>query len=104
MGNEGQAMTQIQLNKYKECLMHVNNDLGMLLQNAENLAYKLGVIEENEMRYLNYDYYNQYKKKDIMTLRKNILSSLNFLSKQFIAKIRNRKKLYFSTFSRGNKK
>lgn len=85
MGNEGQATTQIQLNKYKECLMHVNNDLGMLLQNAENLAYKLGVIEENEMRYLNYDYYNQYKKKDIMTLRKNILSSLNFLSKQFIA-------------------
>ena len=63
MENESQAMTQIQLNKYKECLMHVNNDLGMLLQNAENLAYKLGVIEENEMCYLNYDYYNQYKKK-----------------------------------------
>jgi len=84
MGNQ-QELTQIQLNKYKECLMHVNNDLGMLLQNAENLAYKLGVLRKEEFHYLCYDYYNQYEKKDIWTLRKNIISSLNFLKKQFIA-------------------
>ena len=45
MGNM-QSLTQIQLSKYKECLIHVNNDLGMLLQNAENLAYKLGVLKK----------------------------------------------------------
>lgn len=85
MGNDNPELTQIQLDKYKECLMHVNNDLGMLLQNAENLAYKLGVIKKEEFHYLSYDYYNQYEKKDIWTVRKNIISSLNFLKKQFIA-------------------
>jgi hypothetical protein len=31
--------------------MHVNNDLGMLLQNAENLAYKLGIINPENFHY-----------------------------------------------------
>ena len=84
MGNEEQ-MDQVQLEKYKECLMHVNNDLGMLIQNAENLAYKLGAIKANQFHYKAYDYYNQYDKKDIWTLRKNILSSLHFLKVQFVA-------------------
>ena len=84
MGNMP-SLTQIQLCKYKECLIHVNNDLGMLLQNAENLAYKLGVLKKEEFHYKSYDYYNQYEEKNILTLRKNILSSLNFLKKQFIA-------------------
>lgn len=82
MGNETQ---QVQLEKYKECLMHVNNDLGMLIQNAENLAYKLGAIKSNQFHYKTYDYYNQFDKKDILTLRKNILSSLHFLKVQFTA-------------------
>lgn len=84
MGNMP-SQTQIQLCKYKECLIHVNNDLGMLLQNAENLAYKLGVLKKEEFHYKSYDYYNQYEEKNILTLRKNIISSLNFLKKQFIA-------------------
>lgn len=82
MGNETE---QIQIEKYKECLMHVNNDLGMLIQNAENLAYKLGAIKSNQFHYKAYDHYNQFDKKDIWTLRKNILSSLRFLEAQFIA-------------------
>ena len=75
----------IQADKFLECLMYVNNDLGILLQNAENLAYKLGAIERNDLKYLSYDYYNQYKIKDIYTLRKNIISSMKFLEAQFIA-------------------
>ena len=75
----------IQADKFLECLMYVNNDLGILLQNAENLAYKLGAIEGKDLKYLSYDYYNQYKIKDIYTLRKNIISSMKFLEAQFIA-------------------
>ena len=75
----------IQKDKFQECLMYVNNDLGILLQNAENLAYKLGAIEGKDLKYLSYDYYNQYKIKDIYTLRKNIISSMKFLEVQFIA-------------------
>ena len=81
----GTEQDQIQLEKYKECLMYVNNDLGMLLQNAENLAYKVGAIKPKHFHYQKYDFYDQYEKKDILTLRKNIISSLNFLKKQFIA-------------------
>ena len=82
MGNE---QNQLQMEKYKECLMHVNNDLGMLLQNAENLAYKLGVIKSSDFHYKDYDYYNQFEQKDLATLRKNIVSSIKFLKAQFIA-------------------
>lgn len=86
MGNEeGKEQEQIQLDKYKECLMHVNNDLGMLLQNAENLAYKLGIINPENFHYKNYDYYNQYEIKDVNRLRRNIISSLKFLKVQLIA-------------------
>lgn len=76
---------QEQLDKYKQCLMNVNIDLGILIQNAENLAYKLGAIKAKNLKFKAYDYYNQYDTKDIMTLRKNILSSLSFLKAQFIA-------------------
>jgi hypothetical protein len=79
------SQSSIQLDKYYECLMYVNNDLGMLLQNAENLAYKLGAIEIEDLQYLNYDYYNQFEKKDEVILRKNIISSMKFLEAQFIA-------------------
>ena len=79
------TMTQMQLDKYKKCLMNVNIDLGILIQNAENLAYKLGAIKAKDFKYKAYDYYNQYDIKDIMTLRKNILSSLKFLKAQFSA-------------------
>ena len=65
--------------------MYVNNDLGMLLQNAENLAYKLGAIGIEDLQYLNYDYYNQFERKDEDVLRKNIISSMKFLEAQFIA-------------------
>lgn len=85
MGNLNSELTQVQLDKYKECLIYVNNDLGMLLQNAENLAYKLGAIKQDELHYLSYDYYKQYKTKDIFVIRKNIISSLNFFKKQLIA-------------------
>ena len=86
MGNEEEKEQKlIQLDKYKECLMHVNNDLGMLLQNAENLAYKLGIINPENFHYKNYDYYNQYEIKDVNRLRKNIISSLKFLKVQLIA-------------------
>ena len=77
--------SSVQSNKFQECLMYVNNDLGILLQNAENLAYKLGVIKKEEMKYLSYDYYNQFEQKDIGTLKKNIISSIKFLKAQFIA-------------------
>ena len=76
---------QMQVDKYMQCLMNVNIDLGILIQNAENLAYKLGAIKNQNLQYKAYDYYNQYDRKDIMTLRKNILSSLSFLKAQFIA-------------------
>lgn len=79
------SQSSIQLNKYYECLMYVNNDLGMLLQNAENLAYKLGAIGIEDLQYLNYDYYNQFERKDEDVLRKNIISSMKFLEAQFIA-------------------
>ena len=79
------SQSSIQLNKYYECLMYVNNDLGMLLQNAENLAYKLGAIGIEDLQYLNYDYYNQFERKDENVLRKNIISSMKFLEAQFIA-------------------
>jgi len=79
------SQSSIQLNKYCECLMYVNNDLGMLLQNAENLAYKLGAIGIEDLQYLNYDYYNQFERKDENVLRKNIISSMKFLEAQFIA-------------------
>lgn len=81
----GNGQEQIQLEKYRECLMHIHNDLGMLIQNAENLAYKLGVIKADQFHYKRYDYYNQFNKKDIWTIRKNILSSLKFIKAQLIA-------------------
>lgn len=77
--------SNIQTDKYLECLIYVNNDLGILLQNAENLAYKLKAIDKKDMQYLSYDYYNQFEEKDVYTLRKNIKSSLKFLKVQFIA-------------------
>ena len=77
--------SQAQLDKYKQCLMNVNIDLGILIQNAENLAYKLGAIKAKSLKFKAYDYYNQFETKNIMTLRKNILSSLSFLKAQFIA-------------------
>ena len=77
--------SNIQVDKFLECLMYVNNDLGILLQNAENLAYKLGAIEKKDLNYLSYDYYNQFEQKDVYTLKKNIISSINFLNAQFIA-------------------
>lgn len=85
MGNTYLFQSQIQADKYLECLMDVNNDLGILLQNAENLAYKLGAIDKKDLNYLSYDYYNQYEIKDKHTLRKNIVSSINFLKAQFKA-------------------
>ena len=88
MGNNdypNSCQSNVQIEKYLECLIYVNNDLGILLQNAENLAYKLKVIDKKDMQYLSYDYYNQFEKKDVHTLRKNIKSSLKFLEAQFIA-------------------
>ena len=104
MENGGQAMKQIQLNKYKECLIHVNSDLRMLLQNAENLAHKLGVIRENEMHYLSYDYYKQYKKRYNDIKKKYSFKFKFFIETIYCNKVRNRKRLYFPTFNRGNKK
>ena len=88
MGNndyQNSCQSNVQIEKYLECLIYVNNDLGILLQNAENLAYKLKLIDKKDMQYLSYDYYNQFEKKDEHTLRKNIKSSLKFLEAQFIA-------------------
>ena len=75
----------IQIDQYKQCLIYVNNDLGMLIQNAENLAYKLGAIKSKDFHYLSFDYYKQYDRKDLWTLRKNIISSLKFLKAQLTA-------------------
>jgi hypothetical protein len=85
MGYDYPEQKVIQINQYKQCLIYVNNDLGMLIQNAENLAYKLGAIKPEDFHYLSFDYYKQYDKKDLWTLRKNIISSLKFLKAQFTA-------------------
>ena len=85
MGYDYPEQKVIQINQYKQCLIYVNNDLGMLIQNAENLAYKLGAIKAEDFHYLSFDYYKQYDKKDPWTLRKNIISSLKFLKAQLTA-------------------
>ena len=43
----GNKQTQIHLEKYKEYLMHIHNDLGMLIQNSKNLEF----IKANQFHY-----------------------------------------------------
>ena len=68
-----------------EALELTYSHLGRLLQSAEMLAFKLNLIKnEAQLKYQYYDSFNVAKKKDIDTLKYDVINFLDFYEKAII--------------------
>jgi len=76
-----------------EALEITHTHLGLLMQSAEMLAFKLNLIgNQNEMKYQSYDYFQVAMKKDIDTIKYDVINFLDFYEKAII--IHNKKFKY----------
>ena len=68
-----------------EALELTYSHLGRLIQSAEILAFKLNIIEKNSsLKYQSYDYFKVADKKDIDTIKYDIINYLDFYEKAII--------------------
>ena len=80
-----QKLCQKQEQTEAEALELTYSHLGRLLQSAEMLAYKLNLINENDkLKYQAYDSFNIADKKEIDTLKYDVISFLDFYEKAII--------------------
>lgn len=76
-----------------EALEITHTHLGLLMQSAEMLAFKLNLIgNQNDMKYQSYDYFQVAMKKDIDTVKYDVINFLDFYEKAII--IHNKKFKY----------
>ena len=88
-----QKLCQKQEQTEAEALELTYSHLGRLLQSAEMLAYKLNLTKNNyQLKYQSYDSFNVAGKKDIDTLKYDVINFLDFYEKAII--IHNKKFKY----------
>ena len=90
---KNQKLCQKQEQTEAEALELTYSHLGRLIQSAEMLAYKLNLTKNNyQMKYQSYDSFNVAAKKDVDTLKYDVINFLDFYEKAII--IHNKKFQY----------
>ncbi len=80
-----QKLCQKQEQTEAEALELTYSHLGRLIQSAEMLAYKLNLTKNNyQLKYQSYDSFNVAGKKDIDTLKYDVINFLDFYEKAII--------------------